>query len=210
MKGTKWHDMRSTLSPAFTGSKMRLMFDLIIENSINMATEMKKKKTSLELDMRSVFNKLTIDMTANSAFGIKINSFEDPGNRFYLMAKDLLNFNSVKSIIKLGVVNLLPRLAKLLDVQMFDAEVATFFRGMVMSNMDTRAKEGIFRPDLINLLMEIRKGEGVQSTVADESKDTDGFATVEEFSTGKKSSKNQWTDEEIVAQVEILTKKKFF
>lgn len=200
LKGTKWHDMRSTLSPAFTGSKMRLMFDLIIENSINMATEMKKKNTTLELDMKSLFNKLTIDMTANSAFGIKINSFEDPNNQFYVMAENLLNFNRPKTIIKFAFLNLLPRLAKLMDLQLFDDEVAAFFRGMVMSNMETRAKEGIFRPDLINLLMQIRKGENIQSTAADDNKGTDGFATVEEFSAGKKSSKVEYTDEEIVAQ----------
>lgn len=68
-----------------------------------------------------------------------------------------------------------------------------------MSNMETREKEGIFRPDLINLLMQIRKGEEVQST-ADENKITDGFATVEEFSAGKKSATRQWSDEEIIAQ----------
>ncbi|KAJ6636759.1 putative cytochrome P450 9f2 [Pseudolycoriella hygida] len=199
MKGTKWHDMRSTLSPAFTGSKMRLMFDLIMENSINMSTQLRKKNTSLELDMKELFNKLTIDMTANTAFGIKINSFEDENNEFYLMAKNLLNFNRPKILIKMVFLNVMPKLAAFFDVQMFEPQVAEFFRGMVWSNMETRQREGIFRPDLINLLMQIRKGEEVQSA-ADENKTPDGFATVEEFSVGKKSSTRRWSDEEIIAQ----------
>lgn len=199
LKGTKWHDMRSTLSPAFTGSKMRLMFDLIIENSINMATQLKMKNTSIELDVKELFNKLTIDMTANTAFGIKINSFEDESNEFYVMAKDLLNFNRPSVAFKMLFMNLMPKLAAFFDVQMFVPEVATFFKGMVKSNMETREKEGIVRPDLINLLMQIRKGEDIQST-GDENKTADGFATVEEFSAGRKSATPNWTDEELVAQ----------
>lgn len=31
MKGQKWRDMRSTLSPAFTGSKMRHMFHSLVQ-----------------------------------------------------------------------------------------------------------------------------------------------------------------------------------
>lgn len=201
LKGTKWHDMRSTLSPAFTGSKMRLMFDLVIENSINLATQMRKKNESLELEMKELFNKLTIDMTANVAFGININSFEDERNEFYVMAKDLLNFDKPKTIFKTFFMMLFPTIGKFFDIQVFDAEVATFFRRMVISNMETRAKEGIFRPDLINLLMQMRKGEDVQSTVENENKGADGFATVEEFSAARKVEKRQWTDEDIVAQV---------
>ncbi|KAL1397942.1 hypothetical protein pipiens_002461 [Culex pipiens pipiens] len=36
MKDQKWRDMRATLSPAFTGSKMRAMFDLITEYTDRM------------------------------------------------------------------------------------------------------------------------------------------------------------------------------
>lgn len=199
LKGTKWHDMRSTLSPAFTGSKMRIMFDLIVDNCIDMATQLKMKNTSLELDMKELFNKLTIDMTANAAFGIKINSFQDETNEFYVMAKDLLNFNRPSVILKMLFSNTMPKLASLFDIQMFAPEVSKFFKGMVLSNMDTREKNGIFRPDLINLLMQIRKGEELQSS-ADDNKAAEGFATVEEFSAGRKSTTRQWSDEDIVAQ----------
>lgn len=190
--------MRSTLSPAFTGSKMRLMFDLIVDNSIDMAEQLKMKKTPLEFDMKELFNKLTTDMVANTAFGIKINSFQDENNEFYRMAKDLLNFNRPSITVKMLFMNTMPALANWLDVQLFSPEVSKFFKGMVLSNMSTREKDGIFRPDLINLLMQIRKGEDIKST--DENKAEDGFATVEEFSAGKKSTTTQWSDEDIVAQ----------
>lgn len=199
LKGSKWHDMRSTLSPAFTGSKMRLMFDLIVDNAIDMATQLREKKTSLELEMKEIFNKLTIDMTANAAFGIKINSFQDDHNEFYVMAKDLLNFNRPSVIARFLFLNILPKIASFFDIQMFAPEVSKFFRGMVLSNMETRDKEGIFRPDLVNLLMQIRKGK-IDDSTTDENKLIDGFATVQEFISSKKSSTRQWSEDEIIAQ----------
>lgn len=42
MKDEKWRDMRATLSPAYTGSKMRMMFDLVrdcAENFVSYCNE---------------------------------------------------------------------------------------------------------------------------------------------------------------------------
>lgn len=199
LKGTKWHDMRSTLSPAFTGSKMRKMFDLIVENSIDMTNYLKMKKTSLELDMKELFNKLTINMTANTAFGIKIDSFEDESNQFYAMTKDVINLNKPSVILKMLFLSLMPKVAHYFNIQVFSPEVGKFFTDMVMSNIETREKEGIVRPDLINIILQIRKGD-VQESKSEDNKIVDGFATVEEFSAGRKSTTQKWSDDELIAQ----------
>lgn len=115
------------------------------------------------------------------------------------MAKDFLNFNKPIFIFRLMLLNTFPKLAALLKIEMFAPEVANFFRGMVMSNMETREKEGIFRPDLINMLMQIRKGNSQDDQTTEDNKIADGFATVEEYA-GKTSVTTQWTDNEIVAQ----------
>lgn len=39
----KWRDMRATLSPAFTGSKMRLMYEFIIECAQQMTDYLQQK-----------------------------------------------------------------------------------------------------------------------------------------------------------------------
>ncbi|CAH2229257.1 jg23724 [Pararge aegeria aegeria] len=42
MKGERWHDMRTTLSPAFTGSKMRKMLPFMTEISSNIVNHLKE------------------------------------------------------------------------------------------------------------------------------------------------------------------------
>lgn len=43
-KDQKWRDMRTTLSPAFTGSKMRLMYEFIIECAQQMTDHLQQKE----------------------------------------------------------------------------------------------------------------------------------------------------------------------
>ncbi len=65
--------------------------------------------------------------------------------------------------------------------------------------MESRDKQGIFRPDMINILMNVKKGNALNNATTDE-KDNDGFATVEESSIGNKAVKRVWSDDELVAQ----------
>lgn len=79
LNGQRWRDMRSTLSPAFTGSKMRQMFQLVVECA-EKDTEilLKEAKASLEpisTEMKDLFTRFTSDVIATSAFGIKVHFF---------------------------------------------------------------------------------------------------------------------------------------
>lgn len=58
MSGNRWRDMRATLSPAFTGSKMRQMFELVSESAENMATYLLKEanaKRKIEWVMKELY-----------------------------------------------------------------------------------------------------------------------------------------------------------
>ena len=76
LRGQKWRDMRATLSPAFTGSKMRLMFDFVTKCA-KQATEhleqQVKSTETLDFEMRDLFAKFTVDVIATCAFGLEVN-----------------------------------------------------------------------------------------------------------------------------------------
>jgi len=85
--------MRATLSPAFTGSKMRQMFDLVSECGEQMERTLSTEATAtskVDCEMKDLFSKFTNDVISSTAFGYKINSFEDPDNDFYLSGKKSL------------------------------------------------------------------------------------------------------------------------
>lgn len=195
--------MRATLSPAFTGSKMRQMFDLISECGEQMAGKLTKEIESLgtvDYEMKELFGKYANDVISSAAFGYKINSFDDPTNEFYLSGKKFLEIGSGKGIARLMTILMLPKVASLLNISIIDQKITNFFRSIVMDNIESRDKQGIFRPDMINILMNVKKGNSHLNNSTDEKQRKDGFASVEESSIGTKTIKRKWTDDEIVAQ----------
>lgn len=91
--------MRATLSPAFTGSKMRQMFELVAECADDVVKHFLQKAENgekINVEMKDFFTRYTNDVIATCAFGLKINSFADPDNDFYRSGKILMNFTGFK------------------------------------------------------------------------------------------------------------------
>lgn len=208
LRGQKWRDMRATLSPAFTGSKMRQMIDLITDCATEMTTFLHKSAVGgkrINWEMKNLFAALGNDVIASAAFGIKVNSFENPKNEFALVGKRSLQFNTMKSMLKLLFIKMAPWLMKLLNMEFLDKESKAFFRSMVLENMRTREENNIFRPDMINIMMQVKKGnlQNDELPVSGEAKSTtaaDGFSVTEESSVGRTIVKRKWDDDELVAQ----------
>ncbi|XP_058837425.1 probable cytochrome P450 9f2 [Topomyia yanbarensis] len=202
LRGQKWRDMRSTLSPAFTGSKMRHMFELVAECAQSMVdffrSEAKAGKR-LEYEMKDVFSRFGNDVIATVAFGIKVDSLKNRENEFYVKGKQMLNFQSFKVHMKLLLLECMPGLMQKLGIDFFDTNMTDYFRNMVVDNMKQREVHGIVRNDMIHLLMEVRKG--ALKHLEDEADQKDaGFATVEESSVGKTTHSRIWTENELIAQ----------
>lgn len=68
MKGQKWRQMRATLSPAFTGSKMRQMFELVSECSVDVINYLTQQNEScaesLNFEMKDLFSRYVQHMSA--------------------------------------------------------------------------------------------------------------------------------------------------
>lgn len=201
LTGQKWRDMRSTLSPAFTGSKMRLMFDLILNVCSQMVDHMNAEMEPNEIrdyEMKEFCSRFTNDVIALCAFGLRVNSLDDENNEFFQTGKKMMDFNQPKRILKVAGFKIVPQLMKMLGIQLF-GDVKDYFKGIITNTMDTREKENIFRPDMINQLMEMRKGTLTHNEKEDE-KDSMGFAAVSESEVGKNVHTRKWSDDEIIAQ----------
>lgn len=204
----KWRDMRTTLSPAFTGAKMRHMFELVVECAEDMSkyfvAEAKHGKP-IQWEMKELFSRYTSDVIASSAFGLKVDSLNDRSNEFFTIGTGSLNFSSMKVALRLLLIRTMPTLMRALDFEFFTAKTKKFFKSMVMHTMDEREKKQIHRPDMINILMQVRSGN-LKFHQNEESKNYDaGFATADDSNIGHKAPvKREWTEDEIVAQCFIF------
>ncbi|XP_058447374.1 probable cytochrome P450 9f2 [Malaya genurostris] len=202
LRGQKWRDMRSTLSPAFTGNKMRYMFGLVAEcgqSLIHFLNAEIKEDKPLEYEMKDFFSRFANDVIATVAFGIKVNSLKDRRNEFYTNGKQMTNFKSLRVHIKSLLCEMMPRLMQKLGIDFVDSDMTSYFKRMIIDNMKQRDVHGIVRNDMIQMLMEVRKGSLKHQEDETEQKDA-GFATVQESSVGRSSHSRIWTDNELVAQ----------
>ncbi|XP_059612265.1 probable cytochrome P450 9f2 [Phlebotomus argentipes] len=201
LKGQKWRDMRSTLSPAFTGSKMRLMSDLVVEiceQMVEFLNEEARVKGPQTHEMKDLFSRLANDVIATSAFGVKVDSLKDRKNDFYESAKEMSDFTTPRKGVKIMLYRTLPWLMQALKVKINQPRETAFLRTLVTESMKIREQKNIVRPDMINLLMEAKKGRLTHAEKSD--KDSAGFATVEESNVGLKTVRREWSDNEILAQ----------
>jgi len=202
LRGQKWRDMRATLSPAFTGSKMRQMFELMntVGQQVAVAlTQQIKNGGENSFEFRELSRKFAVDVIATTALGIEVNSFKDPKNELLEFATKMTgHFGSFVSMIKFTAYVFVPKLMLKLKVSLFSEETTKFFQDAVSETMKMRDEQGIVRPDLINLLMQAKKGNLAHEL--DTERDVDGFATVEESQIGKRTVTRTWEDDDLIAQ----------
>lgn len=185
MKDEKWREMRSTLSPAFTGSKMRLMLGLINEVGEQFVKHIKNDAPNgKEYDLRDLFTRFASDSIATSAFGLQIDSQTDRDNSFYRTGLDVTNFEGIQGL-KFLFFQSMPRVMQWLRVRFFPEETTKYFRDLVHGNMKYREEHSVVRHDMINLMMQAKKGLLTHSNDTTTDEKNIGFATVEESEIGK-------------------------
>lgn len=202
LRGQKWRDMRATLSPAFTGSKMRHMFELVADCAKSMAEFFKSEAASgktLEYEMKDTFSRFGNDVIATVAFGIKVDSLRDRENDFFMKGKAMLSFQSLVVMLKFLLMRAFPAMSQKLGVDIVNSTLTEYFKGMIVDNMKQRDAHGIIRNDMIQMLMEVRKGSLKHHKDEQDTKDA-GFATVEESNIGKSTINRVWTENELIAQ----------
>lgn len=124
LKGQKWRDMRATLSPSFTSSKMKAMFTLISDCARDFVEHFKQnQKDIITIEMKDTFTRFTNDVIATTAFGIKVDSLKNRNNQFYVMGKEMTNFSSFWKNMKFFGYFACPRL---FEVKSHSSLVARF------------------------------------------------------------------------------------
>ncbi|CAG9854551.1 unnamed protein product [Phyllotreta striolata] len=158
LSGQKWHDMRPIVSSNFTNSKMKAMFVLISEAAQTFVEYVTKKHGLFEFEAESFLSRFSADVISSTAFGFKTNSLQDPNNEFYKTGKGVSSISSLRAnLVMIGQI-LCPKLCEALDIQFFSKKDRLFFMNIINNNVKEREEQGIIRPDLVNLLLQARKG----------------------------------------------------
>nr|ULR85445.1 cytochrome P450 [Spodoptera frugiperda] len=207
MQGQEWKDMRSTLSPAFTSSKIRQMVPFMMEVGDQMMTSLKNqiensKDGYVDIDCKDLTTRYANDVIASCAFGLKVDSHNDKNNSFYKLGKETSTFN-FRQTISIFLLSSAPILGKIFKLDVISDSSKNAFRSLVLDTMRNRELKNIIRPDMIHLLMEAKKGKLTHDDIKSNDVAT-GFATVTESAVGKKSVKRDWSDSDLIAQAVVF------
>ncbi|XP_052740447.1 cytochrome P450 9e2-like isoform X2 [Bicyclus anynana] len=206
LTGHEWKQMRSFLSPAFTSSKIRHMMPMIEKVAKQMTealkSDLKESESSyIEVDCKDLTTRSTNDVIASCAFGLKTDSYKEPNNPFYIVAKNITSFE-LRHFILFFTYASFPALFRLLKLTLLTKETVQFYKDLVLNTMKDREVRNILRPDMIHLLMEAKKG-----TLKNDDKNVIkdfGFATVDESTLANKTEFRAWSDVDLVAQAVIF------
>lgn len=190
MCGNKWRAMRSTLAPAFTGSKLRNMFESFVgeiaPNLIESLIKQSRQSGPIRCEMLHFFGCFSADVGASVSFGLEINSFKNPTNKFLIYADAAKYFAGFEAGLRVVLLGMFPQLMRAIDFEFVPQCVKKFFKSSIIDTMNERTSKQIFRPDIVNTLMEIRN-ERLQRQCESAKCDVD-------------DNNCDWTDDELVAQ----------
>jgi cytochrome P450 family 9 len=131
--------MRHTLSPAFTGSKLRGMLPLMETACRNLAAVLVSQN---ETDVRDVYRRFTADVIATTAFGTPSNALNDHKAEFYANGLSLLDFSGTRKLVVAGYI-LAPTIMRILRIPFLPQKLSQFFCSIICDNIALREERNL-------------------------------------------------------------------
>ena len=168
LRGERWKEVRNILSPSFTASKMRFMFELVSKCSQDFVDYLvEHPEYSSFIEAKDAFARYTNDVIFTVAFGIKVNSLKDRENEYFVRGKTIFN-DIFGSIFKVLIINTCPAVAKMIGMKIVSPATTSLFRRTISDALKARREQGIVRPDMLHLLMQAKdKDSETELTVDD-------------------------------------------
>ncbi|KAF2897325.1 hypothetical protein ILUMI_08850 [Ignelater luminosus] len=156
LKGAKWKNLRTKLTPTFTSGKIKMMFPTLIDCSANLVTLVDKYLDEKQpLDIKDVVARFTTDIIGSCAFGIECNSLQNPNSEFREYGRKIFDLTVWEGIVKLITLTV-PNLVVYLKIRTYSKQMCSFFTNIVTETVNYRETNNIVRKDFMHLLIQLR------------------------------------------------------
>jgi len=203
MVNQEWKDLRATMSPTFTTSKIKRMFGVFNESGEKMVNFLNQeiRKNGPEIDLRSVCGKYTMDVIASAAFGVDSQNFENENSPFASNARKFQDTFGKTLMLKFMLLLLFPGLAKKFQMSIFNKEALGFLGGVIRESIRRRKENGERRNDFLQLMIE---AQGETNSEIEHSEDAQDQYDKDAQLDLKKVNKTKLTDELVIAQCNLF------
>lgn len=156
LPGEKWRSLRSKLTPAFSSAKLKTMFPLMA----NIAWKLSKVLSDATyrgetVEVRDAMARYATDVIASIAFGIDVNTLENPKADFREWGRRFFE-PSLRVFVTQNLSFIFPELKKLFYVRFTEADIEKYFRSVVKETVQYREKNDYKRNDLMQLMIQLK------------------------------------------------------
>lgn len=155
LKGDRWKNFRTKLTPAFTSGKMKSTFTTLL----NLNGPLLKHIEQIAIAGQTVecYN-LAANHTTNAiisvAFGIDIDCFAEPENPFRKYGRQISE-PSLKNTLRTMSSVLCPTIKRLLGIHNINRDAEDFMCDVMQQLMELRETENVVRNDFFHLLVQL-------------------------------------------------------
>lgn len=159
LKEEQWRNMRNKLTPTFTSGKLKGMHSQLVDCGSSLMKYMLQLEDSRPFEVRDVISRFTMDVIASCAFGLNIDTINDPDSEFRQMGLGIFK-PTVKGKI-LFTLRILPswvlKIARKFLSSSNSQRRVDFFENAVNDTVEYRKKNNISRTDFLHLMNELKE-----------------------------------------------------
>ncbi|GFU00310.1 cytochrome P450 3A14 [Nephila pilipes] len=204
LEGEDWKRVRTIVTPTFTTGKIKRMMDIFTSCSKVLVENFRKVAEKGEpVDAKKIYGAFTMDIIASAAFSTKLDSHNDPNNKFVRVARNVFHQSvNYRFIFYL----LFPRIMRLFRVPIFPPEGVKFFTDVTLRIIEERKRTGQKRNDFLQLLLDTAEEQKVEIKSSEKSDDIlNNYAADENDQVFKNfKGKKTLSTNELIAQCVIF------
>ncbi|XP_066597508.1 cytochrome P450 6j1-like [Prorops nasuta] len=162
--GESWITGRKRLTYAFSSMRLKILVESIRAVSHKLDAYIFKQlkgQNRLEVELKDLFARFTLEAIASAGFGLEGFSFDDekhPGSLIEMSAKvfEATPLGNIKFLLMMA----LPNFSKTVGISFLTGDVDRYFRSLVKEIIRVRKGETVPRKDFFQLMTDFEKAEG--------------------------------------------------
>lgn len=158
LSGEPWKLSRQKMTLALTSGKLKHMMPTFMAVSDRLEKYLDgvaERPINNNIEIKSLFACYATDVIASVAFGLDIDSINNPNEMFRVMGAKLADPN-LEGKLRVTLAFMIPDLVKLFGIKFNNREVDDFFLSVVRQTIEYRETKNVVRQDLLQLLIQVR------------------------------------------------------
>lgn len=151
----KWKEVRGKLTPAFTSSKLKAIFPILVDNGTKLQQHLHKLANNGEiLNLHDIAARYATNTIASAGFGIDVDTIKNPENDFRKIGRKIFEpslSNRVRLILGLSA----PAMMNVFGGNAIDNNAKGFIKTLVKENAECREHNNINRKDFFEQLTQL-------------------------------------------------------